>query len=135
MSLVVGRYLDRRSAKGITVAGFLLHALSAFGFSLTASPTLLLILGLVSGVGDALILPAIFTMFDRLSLYHKKEYISGIKMFGESLGYFVGPLIGGVVAYYFGFGVAFSVLGGFLLFLTLVTGLVPLSVAHPPRVQ
>lgn len=131
MSVIVGRYLDRRSAKGITVAGLLLHALSSFGFSLTADPKILFILSLVSGIGDALILPAIFTMFDRLSSYHQKEHVSGIKMFGESLGYFAGPLAGGVLASFWGFGVAFFTLGAFLLLLTAVTAFVPLKVARP----
>lgn len=131
VSLIVGRYLDRRSAKGITVAGLFLHALSAFGFSLTGSPALLFLLSLVSGVGDALILPAIFTMFDRLSSYHTKEHVSGIKMFGESLGYFAGPLAGGVLSSFIGFGPTFAALGSFLLVLTAITALVPLKVAQP----
>ena len=92
---------------------------------------MLFILALVSGIGDALILPAIFTMFDRLSSYHVKEYVSGIKMFGESLGYFVGPILGGVIAYFIGFEHTFVVLGVFLLILTFIIAIVPLKVAHP----
>ena len=133
ISFLVGKYLDRRSAKWITVAGLLLHALSAVGFSFAFDPKLLFVLALVSGVGDALILPAIFTMFDRLSSYHTKEHVSGIKMFGESLGYFLGPLLGGAISAAFGFSVSFLAIGIFLLVLALVTGIVPLRVADPFR--
>lgn len=131
VGLIVGRFLDKRGAKGVTVAGLFLHALSSFGFALATDPALLFILSLVSGVGDALILPAIFTMFDRLSSYHVKEHVSGIKMFGESLGYFLGPLFGGVLAWFIGFQGTFAVLGGFLLILTAITALVPLKVSNP----
>jgi len=131
VSLAIGKYLDHKSAKGIMVSGLFLHALSAFGFSLTGNAGLLFVLSLVSGIGDALILPAIYTMFDRLSSYHTKEHVSGVKVLGESLGYFVGPLIGGFFAGSIGFGPTFFVLGTFLLLLTGVTMIAPLKAAKP----
>lgn len=131
VSLIVGRYLDRRSAKGITVAGLLLHALAAFGFSATGNPQLLFVLALVSGVGDALILPAVYTMFDRLSSYHSKEHVSGVKILGESFGYFAGPLAGGLLSDAIGFRPTFFALGVFLLAFTAVTLFVRLKAAEP----
>lgn len=128
--LFVGNYIDRHGAKGVTIVGLTLHALSAFGFALTIDPIRLFILALVSGVGDALILPAIFTLFDHMSSYHKKEHISGIKMFGESLGYFAGPLIAGILGSTIGYAGTFMSLGAFLLILTLATTMIPLGVTR-----
>ncbi len=130
VSLFIGRYIDRRGTKLVTVAGLFLHALAAFGFSFTTDPLLLFVFSLVSGVGDGLILPAIFTMFDHLSSYHHKEHVSGIKMFGESLGYFAGPLLAGVLAAFVGYPGTFLSLGIFLVILTTITMVVPLRVAE-----
>lgn len=131
VSIFVGRYIDRHEARWITAVGMFLHAFSAFGFALILDPLFLFVFALVSGVGDALILPAVFTMFDRLSSYRTKEHISGVKMFGESFGYFAGPLLGGALAFVAGYASAFFALGVFLVLLAIAVIAVPLRVACP----
>lgn len=131
VSVMAGKYIDRHGAKGVTVGGLILLALSSFGFAFTDDPRLLFIFALVSGVGDALLLPAVMTMLDKLSSYHTKEHISGVKVFAESSGYFAGPLTGGVFAAFFGYAATFFGIGFFLLGLAVAVAMVSLRVAQP----
>lgn len=121
VSILSGRYIDRRGAKGIAIGGLLLMALSTLGFGLTQNPRVLFIFSLVAGIGDAFLLPAIMSTLARLSLHHVKEQISGVKIFAESAGYLLGPLVGGVLASFFGFQFVFILLGLSILLLALVT--------------
>ena len=131
VSTFIGGYIDRRGAKGIIIAGIFLIALSTLGFGLTTRPMLLFILSLITGVGDALLLPAVMSVIDTLSSYHTKERISGVKVFAESAGYFVGPLAAGAVTALLGFSEAFVALGIFLIVITAVTIVMPFRVKQP----
>jgi len=123
----VGKFIDYCGTKGVLVSGVFLMALSTIGFSMTQNAKLLFILSLVSGVGDALLLPAVNTTLDRLSVYHTKERISGVKIFAESAGYFSGPLIAGLTTALYGFSNTFLYLGSGLMVLTIISLFVPLS--------
>ncbi len=127
LSMLVGKFIDYRGTKGVLVSGVFLMALSTIGFSMTQNAKLLFILSLVSGVGDALLLPAVNTTLDRLSVYHTKERISGVKIFAESAGYFSGPLIAGLTTALYGFSNTFLYLGSGLMVLTIISLFVPLS--------
>lgn len=127
VSLLVGRYVDHRGAKGVIVTGLFLMALSSFGFFLTSNPILLFILSLVAGVGDAFLLPAVDTLLDRLSANRVKERIVGVKVFAESLGYFLGPLLAGLLAAMVGFPGTFLLFGFFALCLSLASSFVSLG--------
>ena len=85
VSYFTGKYIDRRGAKGAVIGGLLLMGLSTIGFGLTQNPKLLFIFSLISGVGDGFLLPAIMSVIDRLSSYHKKAQIQGVEVFAESL--------------------------------------------------
>lgn len=127
VSFFAGRYIDKQGAKGVTVAGLFLMAISMIGFGLTISPIILFLFALVHGVGEAFLLTAVMTMIDELSSYHTKERISGVKVFAESMGFFAGPLIAGVSVAFFDFSATFVSLGFFTLVLTLFTRFVPFN--------
>lgn len=131
VSVLVGRYIDRRGAKGVTVAGLFLMAVSTIGFGLTGNPKLLFLFALVHGVGEGFLLTAVMSMIDILSSYHSKERISGVKVFAESTGFFVGPLTAGVATAAFGFQSSFVYLGLITLALSLVTITTPFKVRAP----
>lgn len=126
VSTLVGRYTDHKDAKNIILIGLFLLAVSTLGFGLTHNPKYLFIWSLISGVGDAFLLPAVMALLDRLSSYHKKEHISGVKIFAESSGYFLGPLMAGVATQSIGFNSTFIYLGIVLSAIVLGTVLVPL---------
>lgn len=125
VSILTGRYLDHGSAKTVSVLGLALMAASTIGFGLTVDPWWLFGWALVAGTGDALLLPAVMSVLDRLSSYQKKEHIAGVKVFAESLGYFLGPLVAGFAVAAFGFQTTFLYLGVLLSVLPLVTLTVP----------
>lgn len=127
VSILTGRFIDRRGAKGILVGGLFLMALSMLGFGLSVQPKILFILSLVSGVGDAFILPAVMTLLDQLAAYRVKEEISGVKVFAESAGYFVGPLVAGFATALLGFQDTFLYLGYTLLAVVVFALFVPLT--------
>lgn len=129
VSFFVGRHIDRRGAKGATIAGLFLIALSTIGLGLTQNPKILFIFSLVSGIGDALLLPGIMSVIDRLSSYRAKERISGVKTFAESTGYFAGPLVAGVASSFFGFSSTFIYLGMAILVLACITLFLPLRLS------
>lgn len=127
VSILTGRFIDRRGAKGILVGGLFLMALSMLGFGLSVQPRILFLFSLVSGVGDAFILPAVMTLLDQLAAHRSKEDISGVKVFAESAGYFVGPLVAGTVTALVGFQDTFLYLGYVLLALVSFALFVPLT--------
>lgn len=127
ISILTGKLIDRRGAKGVLVGGLFLMALSMIGFGVSTNPKVLFLFSLVSGVGDAFILPAVMTLLDQLASYRVKEKISGVKVFAESAGYFVGPLVAGVVTAAVGFQNSFLYLGFGILALTVTTLFVPIA--------
>lgn len=131
VSMLVGRYIDRRGAKRMVISGLILMAISTIGFGLTQAPIVLFILSLMAGIGDAFLLPAIMSAFDQLSSYHAKERISGVKILAESSGYLLGPLLGGIGVSFLGFESAFIALGGGILVFVLATPFVSFRVSNP----
>jgi len=128
VSFLAGRYVDIRGAKGVTIVGLLLLAISMIGFGFSTNPMVLFLFSLVHGVGEALLLTAIMSTIDKLSSYHTKERISGVKVFAESSGFFIGPLIAGVVTQLLGFPITFVFLGLATFLLTLFTCLVSFKI-------
>ena len=127
ISILTGRYIDRRGAKAILLGGLLLMALSMIGFGFSTQPKTLFLWSLVSGVGDAFLLPAVMTLLDQFASYRVKEEISGVKVFAESAGYFIGPLVAGIGAAALGFQNTFLYLGFMILVLTAATLFVPIT--------
>ncbi|TSC62247.1 MAG: MFS transporter, DHA1 family, multidrug resistance protein [Parcubacteria group bacterium Greene0416_14] len=111
VSIVAGQFVDHGKTKRVTLAGLFFMAISTCGFGITQEPIMLFLFSLLHGIGQALFLTALMSMFDILSAYHTKERISGIKIFAESAGYFVGPLMAGLAAGFIGFSSTFVTLG------------------------
>ena len=95
---------------------------------MSVNPIVLFLFALVHGVGEAFLLTSVMSMIDELSSYHTKERISGIKVFAESAGFFIGPLIAGVVTQLLGFPITFVFLGLATFLLTLFTCLVSFKI-------
>ena len=121
VSFYAGKYIDKQGAKRVTVAGLFLMAISMIGFGLSISPTVLFLFALVHGVGEAFLLVSVMSTIDELSSYHTKERISGVKVFAESAGFFVGPLIAGVAVALLNFSPTFLALGFATLGFALIT--------------
>ncbi len=121
VSFYAGKYIDKQGAKGVTEAGLFLMAISMVGFGMSVNPIVLFLFALVHGVGEALLLVSVMSMIDELSSYHTKERISGVKVFAESAGFFIGPLIAGVAVAFLNFSPTFISLGFATLILALVT--------------
>ena len=121
VSFYAGKYIDKQGAKGVTVSGLFLMAISMIGFGMSVNPIVLFIFALVHGVGEALLLTSVMSMIDELSSYHTKEKISGVKVFAESTGFFIGPLLAGIAVAFLNFSPTFIALGLVTLGLALVT--------------
>lgn len=121
VSFYAGKYIDKQGAKGVTVSGLFLMAISMIGFGMSVNPIVLFLFALVHGVGEALLLTSVMSMIDELSSYHTKERISGVKVFAESAGFFVGPLLAGIAVAFLNFSPTFISLGFATLILAIVT--------------
>ena len=128
VSFYVGKYIDKQGAKGVTVSGLFLMAISMIGFGISINPIVLFLFALVHGVGEAFLLVSVMSMIDELSSYHTKERISGVKVFAESMGFFVGPLVAGIAVAFLNFSPTFISLGSVTLALALVTRFVSFKI-------
>jgi len=103
-------------------------AISMLGFGVSINPIILFLFALIHGVGEALLLASVNSQIDELSSYHIKERISGVKIFAESIGFFVGPLVAGVAVAFINFSPTFISLGLATFALAIVTRFVSFDV-------
>lgn len=121
VSFVAGKFIDRGGGKTVAISGLLLMAISMIGFGTSTQPLIFFMFSLVHGIGAALLLTSVMSVIDLLSSYHPKERISGVVVFAESTGYFVGPLLAGFAVTALDFSPTFVVLGLFTLAFAIIT--------------
>lgn len=103
-----GKYLS--TLIGLTIAGIFLIL---FGFSV--SPYVLMLFAFVSSFGLALVFSAAGGLLVEVCPSYEEGEVSGIWNLAEDLGYFFGPLLGGLVAQVFGLGSSFLFAGAVLI--------------------
>lgn len=112
-TLVSGKYADKiRENELIIVLGYTLVGVGFFLLSQVTTMYHLLLVQALIGFGEAVYSPA----FDAVYTQHIEKASSGVSWgLWESMNYFVsaiGALIGGVVAFQYGFTMLFSVMAG-----------------------
>lgn len=133
VSFYAGKYVDKKGARGVTVSGLFLMAVSMIGFGMSINPIVLFLFAVVHGVGEALLITSVMSMIDELSSYHTKERISGVKVFAESLGFFVGPLVAGVAVALLNFSLTFITLGIVTLIFAFITRFISFEISVKAR--
>ena len=121
-SMWAGNLFDRKGPKQIIIGGLFLMGVATFLFGTVSNPYILFFLAFLAATGDAILVPTALASFDTLSQRHFKGKIAGVVTLVESLGYLLGPLIAGPLAYFFGFRSTFYLFGIFILFV-MVMGL------------
>lgn len=84
-------------------------------FGLSVNPYDLLIFAFLSSIGLACAFPSIEGILVDISPKRQKGEIAGVWSFAEDFGYLLGPLSGGLVAFYFGVNNAFTFIGIILI--------------------
>jgi len=113
-----GILADRYGERRILALGFLISGISLTFFGFSDNLYNLLIFAFLTTTGLALALPSIEGILMEISIRYKKGEIAGVWNFAEDLGFFTGPLSGGLIAQYYGLGNAFVVVGLILILST-----------------
>jgi len=125
MSYFAGKLADKVGKKKILLLGLILMGSSLIYFSTAQDFILVLFFAFLISVGIVLAVPALNGLIADLAYRCKKGAIAGVWDFFMDLGYFLGPILGGLIAEQFGLRTIFLVFGEILIILA-----VPLSISR-----
>lgn len=91
--VMLGRLSDRFDRKPVIVVGLLLNALFYVALAATPSFPLLLLSSVISGLGEALVLPAVTAFVMDMTAEQHRSRVMGIKESAAALGGVLGPLL------------------------------------------
>jgi len=80
-------------------------------FSLMSGFAVLVFLALFVSVGFVFFYVAVNGLFDSFSDHHRRGYMAGVWQSAEDIGFAAGPILGGVIADFFGLRGAFFFFG------------------------
>ncbi len=111
--MYAAKIANRFGKKKIAYLGLLLAAIPLCLFPLTNSPLLLTALIFISAIASSFCIPALSGLFTDY-ICEAREYeedIEGISDFMTNVGYFIGPILAGLVADSIGYLNSFAILG------------------------
>jgi DHA1 family quinolone resistance protein-like MFS transporter len=91
--LLFGQLSDRFARKPIIIIGMLLYATFYIGLVLITSYPLMIIAAVISGIGEALVMPALSAYYLDITSEQHRSRVLGIKESSASLGGVLGPLL------------------------------------------
>lgn len=108
--LSAGNLADRVGTKSIYLLGLILFTLSSIGCGLSFNFLLLTAMRLLQGVGAALLLPTSLALINA-SYKNQPERVKAISIWGatSAIAAALGPILGGVLTFYFGWRSVFFV--------------------------
>ena len=107
-----GRLSDRVGAEKVLVPGILLFALSFLFIGISRGLPMLLAGAVFGALGYGALNPILQTICIRTVVPERRGVASNTQYFGIDLGYFVGPMLGGLLYDHFGTYSAMYLLGG-----------------------
>ncbi|MDZ7727373.1 MAG: MFS transporter [Dehalococcoidia bacterium] len=126
---LVGGISDRRGKKRFMVAGLVIYSLSGLAYTIAGSPTDLVIIRIIHGVGSAMIVPMAMSYIGELAPEGEEGKYMGYFNIALFTGIGAGPLIGGIFLDSFGVNSAFYAMSSLsALSMVLVLTLVPKDV-------
>jgi MFS family permease len=118
--LAGGRLSDRFARKPIIVAGLVLNLSFYAGLAFLTSFPLLLLVAALSGLGEALVLPALSAFVLDLTQEQHRSRVMGIKESAVALGGVLGPLTVVAVSAYISPQGVFMVSAALMVFITII---------------
>jgi len=115
-----GALADKYGKKKFIVLGLLVSAISLILFAINNILWLYFLFAIFYALGMSMIWPALDGLIIDLSFGHKKGKIIGIKESFLDLGFFLGPILGGLVAQYLGLNIVFFASGILFIFCILL---------------
>ncbi|MCJ7661438.1 MAG: MFS transporter [Anaerolineales bacterium] len=91
--LLFGRMSDRFARKPVIIIGMLLYALFFLALVLITNFPLMLLAAVISGIGEALVMPALSAYYLDITAERHRSRVLGIKESSASLGGVLGPLL------------------------------------------
>lgn len=91
--ITLGRLSDRLARKPVIVVGLLLNAVFYAALAFVSSFPLLLLAAVLSGIGEALVFPALSALMLDMTAEQHRSRVMGIKESAASLGGVAGPLL------------------------------------------
>lgn len=91
--LLFGRMSDRFARKPVIILGMLLYALFYLALVLITNFPLMLLAAVISGIGEALVMPALSAYYLDITAERHRSRVLGIKESSASLGGVLGPLL------------------------------------------
>ncbi|HEY4523397.1 MAG TPA: MFS transporter [Candidatus Paceibacterota bacterium] len=108
----VGRWIDRTQKRFFSILfGLILGGSAIILFSLTSHLYVLVLLAVLVSTGFVFFYIAVNGLFDSFSDHHRRGYMTGVWQSAEDIGFVLGPILGGVLADFFGLRGAFFVFG------------------------
>ncbi len=115
-TVLTGKYLDRKKDKKLILAiGYALLGVGSLMFLLVNNIYLLFAVQVILGFAEAISLPAFDALFSHYIASRKEGMEWGSLEAGEYIAEFLGGVVGGIVAYLFGFKGVFILMGGICL--------------------
>lgn len=131
--LLLGSLSDRFARKPVILLGQLLNAMFYIGLVFIRSVYLLSAVALVSGLGEALVSPALSAFYVDISEKQYRSRILGIKESAAALGGVLGPLLVAIIAAFTDTRTVFSVSVAVIIFTILLTALVLKPARKPSK--
>ncbi|MDD4983407.1 MAG: MFS transporter [Candidatus ainarchaeum sp.] len=119
-SYLFGLIADKIGKKKVLFAGMICIGLSLILFVSTKNIVLLFAFASLYSIGAAMFLPSLNGLIVDLSFGHQKGKIVGLWDSFTDLGYFIGPLIGGIIAEFYGLREVYISLGVFFIAISLL---------------
>jgi DHA1 family multidrug resistance protein-like MFS transporter len=107
--ILVGYLADRFNRVWLYMLGILFNVFSAFILPFSRSVSDIILFRLLGGVGLGFFWPAAEVLVTDLAPVDKRVREMGLYSVATSSGYLVGPLVGGLVVQYIGFGPLFTI--------------------------
>ncbi|MFH0861672.1 MAG: MFS transporter [Candidatus Altiarchaeota archaeon] len=120
LSFPAGKLADRFGKRPVLTAGLLVMGMSLVMFSFSADLIHAVVFALLTSLGWALSMPALFGLIIDLAEGHKKGCVAGVWDLFMDLGFVAGPLFGGFICQFYGIKNAFLFMGFVFLASTLI---------------
>src|SRR3989344_5136639 len=113
---------DKFGKKLILIIGMVISGISLIAFSATINIKIILISAFFTAAGTTLMYPNVKGLIGDILYKHKKgEFIGSVSVFSD-LGYIIGPIIGGLIAQFFGVRKIFLI-AGIIFILSIIVAL------------
>lgn len=119
--ILLGGLSERWPKKRIIVLGTLLYPMLNIALLVLQQYPLLVAASIITGIGDALLLPALATIYLSQTSEQNRSQVMGIRGSAISLGILLGPLIQALIGNWISAQTAFAISVGLSLVLTLIT--------------